>query len=1269
MSNPNQINCDTYIVIPMASSLELKPYTSALYTIKAAPADGDCFYHAFIEQALKLNSETPNTPKRLRKALLEMPDLDPPTVDRLRENDWAQDQEIQAAAELTGLCIFVWSAPQGLWFYHYPARENTRWQVDHCEAPVYLINIGNPIEARDLAELHSSDATAGYHFDGLVPRKPFRELLLEPGEGDEGAAGEEDEELDILNDELMELLEDDEGSEDELPPNEEERDRYVAMSSMEKFKYMRKRLREYDTEKNAAKKYTVQRELLSFRGDMNLDRLEETPEHQLVLDSSPYAKESFALTNNQRFLKKLISPETRNRAVLLFHGVGVGKTCSAVQIATNFSGFYTNKALVILPSSLEGNFRKELFNVDKVDFERRTYESCYGNRYLERIPDWYTMSPVQLNKEVQSMINEQFEFMGFIRVVNAIMKIHIEANNNNWRKADAENEVATRVGGMFSHRVIVIDEVHNIRTSSDTGKEDRTKKQFPLALKKIIKHAVGIRLVLLSATPMFNDVQEIDWLTEIMFKCEQLPYEAAPVRFNTNDRLTSDSKNSLRYFARNYVSFMRGQDPSTFPDRLENEGDNILRVHPTKDITGLREIEPVRSFPLTASKLSGAQKRAYTEIIQSDAYGKHIKKLEQISNIAYPSSEEGQAMHGQEGFTAMFEESINAKKQVVLSYRDGSPKLTPNMLKKHACKMATILEHIREAEGIVMVFSFYIYSGLLPLAVALEHAGYVKYGGSLLKPPPSATRKGAYIILTAKEGYSPDNHKQLRELNAPENSDGDRIKVVLVGQVGSEGLDLQCVREVHIMEPWYHMNKIEQIIGRAVRFRSHERLPASKRNVTVYRHVAILEKAQAETLDYKNYRVSELKMRRIRQVEEILAQYALDCPLNLEENNRVRESKADIVDSRGRRRASDAVQDRRELVCARRVEVKRDASRLSPIVAADVIALAKQVIGYMEHHEAVYVSFEKRAEVPSLLEVPQFQGRERLLKGALNWIVRTRAPIIINDIRGRLLQLEEAYLFQPERLHDIKLTIRDRLAAPEQRVGTYVLSIPAASLKEEPLCTFDYDELLRKLELDLTQQRAILAPSLRNPRTLDEEVLLDMVVDRLGPEELRVLMANFGKKTDPAVKRSLKEGAVLIEGHPELYFDYHEGGLRRLDGTKATLLDNDIAMADHRQAVLKEVGRNAATGFLSKSKGRYEFKMTNPSKANKQVGTNCVATSTIKKKDLVTFTAAHITPNSAYVRLAKPGLCNVYEYALRTTNPKERHFLRPAQFEMLFGKN
>jgi hypothetical protein len=57
----------------------------------------------------------------------------------------------------------------------------------------------------------------------------------------------------------------------------------------------------------------------------------------------------FTLTPSQIFLKKLMSGETEHNGILLFHGVGVGKSCTSIQIAENFKGHFWETRYRIAP--------------------------------------------------------------------------------------------------------------------------------------------------------------------------------------------------------------------------------------------------------------------------------------------------------------------------------------------------------------------------------------------------------------------------------------------------------------------------------------------------------------------------------------------------------------------------------------------------------------------------------------------------------------------------------------------------------------------------------------------------------------------------------------------------------------------------------------------------------------------------------------------------------------------------------------------------------
>ena len=214
------------------------------------------------------------------------------------------------------------------------------------------------------------------------------------------------------------------------------------------------------------------------------------------------------------------------------------------------------------------------------------------------------------------------------------------------------------------------------------------------------------------------------------------------------------------------------------------------------------------------------------------------------------------------------------------------------------------------ANGIILIYSSYIDAGIIPMALALEEMGFTRYGEKaqpLFKTPPTPVvdvrtmrpptnkkdfKPARYVMITGDTRISPNNDADVKAITSNDNIfekdkdgntvdiSGEKIKVVLISQAGSEGLDFKAIRQVHILEPWYNVNRIEQIIGRAVRNFSHKELPFSQRNVQIFLHGTILENSEEEAADLYVYRISELKAVKIGKVTRLLKQTAVDCIIN-----------------------------------------------------------------------------------------------------------------------------------------------------------------------------------------------------------------------------------------------------------------------------------------------------------------------------------------------------------------------------------------------------
>ena len=73
------------------------------------------------------------------------------------------------------------------------------------------------------------------------------------------------------------------------------------------------------------------------------------------------------------------------------------------------------------------------------------------------------------------------------------------------------------------------------------------------------------------------------------------------------------------------------------------------------------------------------------------------------------------------------------------------------------------------------------------------------------------------------------------------NFNEDSIDVLVISRAGGEGIDLKGTSRIIILDPPWHNAGLQQVIGRAIRYKSHYHLPKESQKVYVYK-MALVEK-------------------------------------------------------------------------------------------------------------------------------------------------------------------------------------------------------------------------------------------------------------------------------------------------------------------------------------------------------------------------------------------------------------------------------------------
>ena len=682
-------------------------------------------------------------------------------------------------------------------------------------------------------------------------------------------------------------------------------------------------------------KIAQKKEFNDTKYDGNLYDIEE--------QATKLCEANFELFPHQLFVRNFLSFQTPYNSLLLYHGLGTGKTCSAITVSEEMRTYLkqlgiSQRIIIVASPNVQENFRLQLFDVRKLKLIDGLWNlrACTGNKYLKEINpmNMKGLPKDKVIKQINRIINDSYLFLGYIEFANYVLKKSQVDEKNPTKK---KSEMIRKLKKNFNNRLIIIDEVHNIRIS-----EDKKDKRVANELLKLVKYVDNLRLLFLSATPMYNSYKEIIWLTNIMNINDGRSTIDIKDIFDKNGNLLINEEGInvgeelLKRKLTGYVSFIRGENPYTFPYRIFPSLFSISNTfkelsYPRKQLNGKSIIQPLEHLDVYVNICGSVQELGYSYIVNEtkekykkddlsnfenmDSFGYTIlQKPLQALNIIYPNKSllegktnfDSKILIGKEGLKRIMKSSVSSKSGYNFEYKhkEFGNIFAPDKIGMYSSKIKSIVDNIVNSEGITLIYSQFIDGGVVPMALALESIGITRFGqktSNLFKTAPHDSidyktflsrdemenpdefRPATYTMITGEKALSPDKIFDLKNLTDEDNKNGEKIKIVIISMTGSEGLDFKNLRQVHILEPWYNLSLIEQIIGRAVRNCSHKALEFKKRNVEIFLYGTLMNNSEEEAVDLYIYRLAELKAVQIGRVSRILKESSVDCILNIDQ--------------------------------------------------------------------------------------------------------------------------------------------------------------------------------------------------------------------------------------------------------------------------------------------------------------------------------------------------------------------------------------------------
>ena len=272
--------------------------------------------------------------------------------------------------------------------------------------------------------------------------------------------------------------------------------------------------------------------------------------------------------------------------------------------------------------------------------------------------------------------------------------------------------------------------------------------------------------------------------------------------------------------------------------------------------------------------------------------------------------------------------SYAARIQTEMKYlKDNADKyLTPKGLEIYSPKFLNVLENLKDPDfrGLHLIYTqFRTIEGIGVLKLILDANGFTQFkikkdAADIWRLAIPEDKRGlpTYALYTGTEtddekeiirniynsnwSSVPDTITSEISMISTNNLYGEIIKTLMITASGAEGISLKNTRYVHIIEPYWHPVRIEQVIGRARRICSHQELPVELRTVNVFLYLMTFTKEQLSgdgavelklndvskfdetipvTSDETLYEISTIKERISQQLLTSVKEASMDCSI------------------------------------------------------------------------------------------------------------------------------------------------------------------------------------------------------------------------------------------------------------------------------------------------------------------------------------------------------------------------------------------------------